>query len=261
MQMKNFKRKYGPWALVAGASEGLGEAFAREIACRGLNVYLIARREEKLQELSGAIQHEYGVQVKYRVVDLSERDQIKDFFNQLDVDTGLMVYNAAYAPQGLFADLPAEDPEKIVAVNVCGPVLMAHFASAIMKKRGNRGIVLMSSLAGTQGSSKIATYAATKAFNTTFAEGLWKELKPLGIDVLASCAGAILTPGYKNTHHQKPAPGTLSPEQVALKTLNALGKGPVTVPGVVNKLARWFMGRVLPRSWAINLMHQQTKKL
>ncbi len=88
----------------------------------------------------------------------------------------------------------------------------------------------MSSLAGTQGSPKIATYTATKAFNTTFAEGLWKELKMNGIDVLASCAGAILTPGYKNTQHQKSAPGTLTPEQVASKTLNALGKGPVTGP-------------------------------
>ncbi len=259
--MKDFKSKYGPWALVAGASEGLGEAFAREIASRGINVYLVARREEKLQELSRAIQRDFGIRVKYMKVDLSETDQIKHFFSQLDVDTGLVVYNAAYAPVGWFTELSAEDPEKIVAVNVRGPVLVTHFASAIMKKRGNGGIVLMSSLAGTQGSPKIATYAATKAFNTTFAEGLWKELKPLGIDVLASCAGAILTPGYKNTQHQKPAPGTLTPAQVAAKTLNALGKGPVTVPGMTNKIARWFMGRVLPRRWAIGLMHQQTKKL
>ncbi len=259
--MKDFKSKYGPWAVVAGASEGLGEAFAREIASRGINVYLVARREEKLQELSRAIQRDFGIRVKYMKVDLSETDQIKHFFSQLDVDTGLVVYNAAYAPVGWFTELSAEDPEKIVAVNVRGPVLVTHFASAIMKKRGNGGIVLMSSLAGTQGSPKIATYAATKAFNTTFAEGLWKELKPLGIDVLASCAGAILTPGYKNTQHQKPAPGTLTPAQVAAKTLNALGKGPVTVPGMTNKIARWFMGRVLPRRWAIGLMHQQTKKL
>ncbi|MFA5302381.1 MAG: SDR family NAD(P)-dependent oxidoreductase [Bacteroidales bacterium] len=259
--MKDLKSKYGPWALVAGASEGLGEAFAREIASRGLNVYLIARREEKLQELSATIQHDYGVHVKFMKVDLSEPDQIKDFFSQLDVNAGLVVYNAAYAPVGSFAGLPAKDPEKIVAVNVCGPVLVAHLALAMMIKRGNGGIVLMSSLAGTQGSPKIATYAATKAFNTTFAEGLWKELKPMGIDVLASCAGAILTPGYKNTQHQKPAPGTLTPEQVASKTLNAIGKGPVMVPGTINKLARWLMGRVLPRRWAIELMYQQTKKL
>ena len=259
--MKDFKSKYGPWAFVAGASEDLGEAFAREIASRGINVYLVARREEKLQELSLTIQRDFGIRVKYMKVDLSKTDEIKLFFSQLNVDTGLVVYNAAYAPVGWFTELSAEDPEKIVAVNVRGPVLVTHFTSAIMKKRGSGGIVLMSSLAGTQGSPRIATYAATKAFNTTFAEGLWKELKPFGIDVLASCAGAILTPGYKNTQHQKPAPGTLTPAQVAAKTLNALGKGPVTVPGMTNKIARWFMGRVLPRRWAIGLMHQQTKKL
>ena len=108
------------------------------------------------------------------------------------------------------------------------------------------------------GSPKITTYAATKAFNTTFAEGLWKELKPMGIDVLASCAGAILTPDIRIRNTRNLHPEHL-PEQVAAKTLNALGKGPVTVPGTVNKLARWFMGRILPRRWAINLMHQQTK--
>ncbi|HOO69998.1 MAG TPA: SDR family NAD(P)-dependent oxidoreductase, partial [Bacteroidales bacterium] len=91
--MKDFKSKYGPWAVVAGASEGLGEAFARDIASRGINVYLIARREEKLKELTGIIQRDYKVQAQYRKVDLSDPGQIKDFFSQLDVDAGLVVYN------------------------------------------------------------------------------------------------------------------------------------------------------------------------
>jgi short-subunit dehydrogenase len=121
--MKDFKSKYGPWALVAGASEGLGEAFAREIASRGINVYLVARREEKLQELTLTIQRDFGIRVKYMKVDLSKTDEIKLFFSQLNVDTGLVVYNAAYAPVGWFTELSAEYPEKIVAVNVRGPVL------------------------------------------------------------------------------------------------------------------------------------------
>ncbi len=125
--------------MVAGASEGLGEAFALEIAHRGLNVYLIARREEKLKELTDTIQRDHGVQVKYRKVDLSDADQIKDFFSQLDISPVRVVYNAAYAPVGWFTELRAEDPEKIVAVNVRGPVLVTHFASAIMKKGGTEG--------------------------------------------------------------------------------------------------------------------------
>ncbi len=110
--MKDFKSKYGPWAVVAGASEGLGEAFARDIASRGINVYLIARREEKLKELTGIIQRDYKVQAQYRKSGSVRPRPNQRFFSQLDVDAGLVVYNAAYAPVGRFAELPAEDPEK-----------------------------------------------------------------------------------------------------------------------------------------------------
>lgn len=119
----------------------------------------------------------------------------------------------------------------------------------------------MSSLAGTQGSPKIATYAASKAFNAILAEGLWKELTKHGIDVLASRAGAISTPGYKNAQNTGDAPGTLSPTEVATSTLNALGKSPTTIPGLTNKLAHFFMNRILPRKWAISIMDKNTKDL
>ena len=119
----------------------------------------------------------------------------------------------------------------------------------------------MSSLAGSQGSPKISTYAASKAFNTILSEGLWNELKKHGIDVLASCAGAISTPGYKNAQNAKDAPGTLSAQQVAEDTLTALGNGPTIVPGFTNKLAHFFMNRIFPRKWAIAIMNKNTKDL
>jgi short-subunit dehydrogenase len=122
------------------------------------------------------------------------------------------------------------------------------------------GIVLMSSLAGTQGSPNLAAYAASKSFNAILAEGLWKELKVHGIDVIASVAGAILTPGYEKAQQAK-APGTLKAAQVAEKTLNALGKKPIIVPGVVNKIARFLMGRLLSRKLAITLMSKNTGSL
>ncbi len=259
--MKDFTKKYGPWALVAGASEGLGEAFAVEAARRGLNVLIAARRLDKLQDLAASLEGRFGVEVKYRQADLADPAQIRALFLHQELTFGLVIYNAAYAPIGWFTDLAPENLEKIVAVNAQGPLLVAKLASDRMKELKKGGIVLMSSLAGTQGSPKIATYAATKAFNMILAEGLWKELKPLGIDVLASCAGAILTPGYGNTKHQKPAPGSMTPQQVASFTLDRLGGGPVVVPGTTNKLARLLMGRLLPRRLAIALMHQQTKNL
>ena len=126
----------------------------------------------------------------------------------------------------------------------------------IQQKRG--GIVLMSSLAGGQGSPNLATYAATKSFNAVLAEALWKELKPHGVDVIACCAGAILTPGYQQAEKSKPAPGTLEASDVAEQTLNALGRGPIVIPGVTNKIGRFVLTRILSRKAAINLMSKNT---
>lgn len=126
----------------------------------------------------------------------------------------------------------------------------------IERKRG--GIVLMSSLAGAQGSPNIAAYAATKSFNAILAEGLWKELKPHGIDVIACCAGAIMTPGYVQAEKTKPAIGTLEAEEVAEQTLKALGRGPVIIPGVVNKIGRFILARVMSRKAAIEIMSKNT---
>ena len=116
----------------------------------------------------------------------------------------------------------------------------------------------MSSLAGGQGSPRLAAYAATKSFNAILAEGLWKELKPHGIDVIACCAGAVLTPGYQQAEKSKPAPGAMEAEAVAEKTLNALGKKPIIVPGLVNKIGRFVFMRLLSRKAAIKIMSKNT---
>ena len=95
-------------------------------------------------------------------------------------------------------------------------------------------------------------------FNAILAEGLWKELKPHGIDVLACCAGAILTPGYQKAEKTKPAPGALEAREVAEQTLHALGKGPVIIPGIVNKIGRFVLTRVMSRKAAIETMSKNT---
>jgi len=128
--------------------------------------------------------------------------------------------------------------------------------SLIQQKRG--GIVLMSSLAGGQGSPHLAAYAATKSFNAILAEGLWKEMKPHGIDVLACCAGAILTPGYNLAQKTKPAPGSMEASEVAEQALHALGRGPIIISGAVNKIGRFVLTRVLSRKAAIAVMSKNT---
>lgn len=259
--MQDFKTKYGPWALVAGASEGLGAAFAEALAKRGLNLILLARRREKLEALAAGLRVRFSVSIRCHALDLADQVQIKTFVAQLEPDVGLLVYNAAYAPIGYFEHIPVDELLKIVDVNIKAPLLLSKLLSTRMLQKQRGGIVLMSSLAGTQGSPKIATYAASKAFNTILAEGLWKELQRHGIDVVASCAGAIRTPGYQQAITTKEAPGTLQPLQVAEQTLNALGRGPTVVPGLTNKIARFLMGRLLPRKLAISIMDNNTKDL
>lgn len=259
--MQDFKTKYGPWALVAGASEGLGAAYAEALAKRGLNLILIARRQEKLESVAEMLKSQYPVEVRCEVLDLANPELTHRFISQLDVPIGLLVYNAAYAPIGYFKDIPAEDLAKIVEVNIKAPMLLVREVVPPMIERGKGGIILMSSLAGSQGSPKIATYAASKAFNMIFAEGLWNELKNSGVDVLATVAGAVATPGYLTAQSPKGAPGTLRPNQVVEEALNALGKGPTIIPGRMNRLARFFMVRLLPRKTAISIMATNTKDL
>jgi short-subunit dehydrogenase len=256
--MCNFKERYGPYALVAGGSSGLGEAYAEALARRGLNLILQAREKVRLESTANRLKEQYSVDVISFAVDLADYEKVKNFLTTLDVSIGLLVYNAAYAPIGLFENQSEDQLSLAVAVNVKAPLLLSKLLSASMIQNRRGGIVLMSSLAGIQGSPRLAAYAATKAFNAILAEALWKELQPHGIDVIGCCAGAILTPGYQRAEKSKIAPGTLKAEQVAEQTLRALGKGPIIVPGGFNKFVRFLMTRLVSRRMAINIMAQNT---
>ena len=259
--MIDIKDRYGDWAMVAGASEGLGAAFAHKLAARGMNLVLLARRIQLLNSLRDTLIENYAIKVECRQVDLSDQDDISQFLNQLDQPIGLLVYNAAYSPIGYFTDIDTANLLKIIDVNVKAPLFLVKELSRQMIDRKKGGIILMSSMSGVQGSPKIATYAATKAFNTILAEGLWKELGGYNIDVIASIAGAIRTPGYNEASNLKDAPGTLDPEEVAGQTLAALGKGPTVIPGFFNKFANYLMTRLLGRRQRINIMYSNTKDL
>jgi len=260
----NFCKKYGPWALVAGGSDGLGFAYSEALARRGLNLIIIARDKKRLEDTTAKIKEKYSVDVIAVCADLADFENVKKLITDIlstensKIFIGLMVYNAAFAPIGLFENTSEEHLSLAANVNVRTPLLLAKFLSEHMIQNKRGGIVLMSSLAGAQGSPKLASYAATKAFNAILAEGLWKELKPHGIDVIACCAGAILTPGYEQAEKTKPAPGTMSAKDVAEQTLKALGKKPVVVPGAVNKIGKFVLTRLLSRKAAIEIMSKNT---
>jgi short-subunit dehydrogenase len=253
-----FKEKYGPWALVAGASYGLGSAYSEALAQRGLNLVLFARGKEQLEAKANKLKAQYAVEVVCHAIDLADFEKTKNIITNLNVQIGLLVYNAAFAPIGLFENISEDELALAVSVNVKTPLLLAKLMSVPMIQREKGGIVLMSSLAGGQGTPRLQTYAATKAFNAILAEGLWRELKPRGIDVIACIAGAILTPNYHKAEKTKSAPGALSAEQVVEKTLKTLGKSPIIVPGTVNKIARFLMTRLFPRRISINIMKNNT---
>jgi len=253
-----FAQNYGPYALVAGGSYGLGAAFAESLAQRGLNLVLLARQDDRLQATATDLRERYGVEVVAFAADVSDFDSVKARLTALDLPIGLLVYDAAYAPIGRFEDVTEEQLALAAAVNVRAPLLLTKFLSAPMIERGRGGIILMGSLAGSQGSPNLAAYAATKSFNAILAEGLWSELKPRGVDVLACVAGAILTPGYQQAESAKPAPGTLAAKVVAERTLDALGKGPIVIPGAVNTIARFVLLRLLSRRAAITIMSKNT---
>ena len=257
----DFRARYGPYAVIAGASEGLGAAFATTLASRGLHLVLLARRAPVLAALAERLQADHGIRVVPLSCDIADpqfADALRAATEALDV--GLAVFNAAYAYTAPLLSRPIEDTLRVVDVNCRGPLLFAHALAPKMVTRGRGGLVLMSSLAGNQGTPRLAVYAASKAFNTVLGESLWRELAPMGIDVVVSCAGAIRTPGYLRTASGE-APGTLDPEQVATQTLDALGHGPVVIPGATNKLAAFVLRRILPRTQAVKIMARSTAGL
>jgi short-subunit dehydrogenase len=253
-----FSQKYGPYALVAGGSYGLGAAFAEGIARRGVNVVIVARNSEVLLSTAAHIRELHDVDVLTIEADVADVGELTKRIESLGVEIGLLVYNAASVPIGPFSEATETQLESAVAVNVRAPLMLTKLMSTPMIERGRGGVVLMSSLAGGQGSPNLATYAATKAFNTVLAEGLWHELEPRGVDVLVCTAGAILTPGYEQAESTRPAPGTLPAVTVAEQALNALGRGPVVIPGQVNKIGRFMMTRLLSRRATIGIMAKNT---
>jgi len=255
------------WAWVAGASEGLGLAFANELASRGYSLMLFARRGELLDNEAKQLRTRHGVSIITRTLDLASpglEARLRECLQQ--APPTLALYNAAHAPIGDYLAQPLADLLRAIDVNVRGPLVWSRVLGAEMldrverDKSNKRALVFMSSLAGEQGSPRIATYAATKAFNTVLAEGLWSELRDKGIDVLVCTAGAIRTPGYQDSLNGD-APGIMDAAKLAAHTLDRLGDGPRVAPGWINKLAALIVGRWLPRRMAIAVMARSTKDL
>jgi uncharacterized protein len=254
----SFQTQYGKWAIVAGASEGLGAAYAEELAARGLKLVLVARRSELLQSLASGLAAKYDVETKIIVQDLSAPDAAEQILrNIVELEIGLLVYNAAFSAIGPFLERSLDEHLREIHTNAFTPLKLIYLLAQQMLARRRGGIVLMSSLSAFQGSAYISAYSATKAFNIVLAEGLWEEWRTRGVDVLVCVSGAVKTPNYIASEPE-PTGGlgdmTMAAGQVVRETLNALGKQPYVIPGRVNRLASFIMRHLIPRKAAIQFM-------
>jgi short-subunit dehydrogenase len=255
-----FRARYGPAAFVAGASEGLGAAWAEYAAARGLDLVLVARHIEPLDAVATRLRATYGVAVETHALDLASADAAQyaaELFGAR-ADIRLLVYNAAYTgySAGYFVREPLEWAHTAVDVNIKGVLSLAHPFLAERRTRGESGgLVLMSSMAGLVGSAHLSVYASTKAWDTAFATGLYEELRADGIDVLSCIAGATTTPNY--LAEALPGRSTFieqTPAAVVDECAGALGKAPTRATGLVNRFAQALMTRLLPTFLAVRII-------
>ncbi|MDB5134380.1 MAG: hypothetical protein JWP37_983 [Mucilaginibacter sp.] len=260
-----FKEKYGNTALVAGASEGMGAAYAQALAARGLDLVLIARRKEPLEAMAHKITEQFGVKVLHINCDLAAPDAMQQLIHAIgDRSIDFMVYNAAASYIGPYLATGLPTHMHIARVNMLTPLAMLHYFGGKMAERRKGGIVLMASIAGFQGSGYLSTYAATKAFNQVLAEGLWYEWKSKGVDVIACCAGATSTPNYIKTNPGKASslePKPQQPAQVVEECLRKIGTTPSFISGTGNKLVSFLMRHVFSRKKAVSMMGDSMRKM
>jgi uncharacterized protein len=234
-----FGKQYGPWAVIAGGSEGVGAAFARQVAAHGINLFLLARKPDPLVELSKEIAERNRVEVRAAPLDLTcgdMLDQVKALTAGLEV--GLLIYNAGLeGGHGLFVDRPLEAAMQIVRLNVVGPMALCHHFGAEMRQRGHGGIILVGSLGGCAGGANLAAYAASKAYEQILGEGLWFELKPFGVNVLSYVIGNTRTPAIARygTRLEESGYFIMDPDDVAQEGLDHLEDGPTWFPGDTNR--------------------------
>lgn len=193
---QDFRRRYGPRALILGGSEGIGASFAERLAAMGFDLTLAARRKAVLEETAAALRARHPVDVATEVIDLTAPDVAARAGEIIAAgDFGLVVYNAgATHGAGLFLDRPLEAALDLVALNCAGPVAFAHHALRPMRERGRGGLILLSSMSAMAGSGYVATYAASKSFEMILAEGLHWEMARAGVDVLCAVASLTDTP-------------------------------------------------------------------
>lgn len=249
---RRLRERYGPWAVVTGASDGIGREFAHRLAACGVNLLLVARRGDVLSKLGEELCAEHGVQTLVVACDLSAHEGVREVVSRAaPLEVGLLVASAGFGTSGPFVDADLASELDMIDVNCRAVAALAHaFGRRFMGQRRG-GMILMSSLVAFQGVPRAANYAATKAYVQSLAEGLCVELAPFGVDVLSSAPGPILSGFAKRADMTMGMAQT--PRAVAQETLDALGRTGTVRPGWLSKFLELSLA-LLPRCGRVRMM-------
>jgi short-subunit dehydrogenase len=241
-----FLNRYGPWALVTGASSGIGREFARQLATRGLNVVLVARRAGRMTELADELKGAHGIDTRVIPVDLCDDDFLAVIREATyDLEIGLLVNSAGFSLTGPFLDMDSGEMTRMLNLNTRAPALLARELGPAMRARGRGGIIFLSSVTGFAATPQWSLYSSTKAFNLLLGEGLAAELRADGVDVMALAPGTTRTE-FLDVAGIRDRMG-IDVDVVVRQALARLGRSDVVVPGWFYRGGIFAM-RFLPRS-------------
>lgn len=260
--------KYGPWALIVGASEGVGAEFARTMASHGVNVALLSRRQPVLDELAAEIGAEHGVETRTIAVDLTSAGAAASIVAATSgLEVGMLMYCAGADPHyEPFLANSVEVPLALVQRNCIVSMELCHHFAGPMVERGRGGIILVSSGAGLIGMPNMVAYGASKAFDIVMAEALWAELHDKGVDVLSLVLSMTDTPAFRRilvkqgvlTDPDDPLPfdGVATPEQVVAEALEHLADGPTWLAAEQLRQMQQHLGSMTRRDAARSMVQQ-----
>lgn len=253
-EQQRLKHKYGEWAIVTGASSGIGLELARVLANAGFNLIINARNLEHLESVAKDLIRKHPIKIKIVDADLSESSGVEKIIESAqDLNVGLLINNAGFGTSGLFVKSSLQTEINMFRVNCEAVLSLTHYFSKTFKQQQRGGIIFLSSLVAFQGVPYAANYAATKAYIQSFAEALAIEFKPFGIDVLSAAPGPVNS-GFGERAGMN-MNKTMDASAISIPILKAIGRSTNVVPGLLSKILVYSL-RTVPRWAKVRIMKQ-----
>lgn len=250
-----FAEQYGPWALVTGASSGIGQAFAESLAARGVNLVITARRQDRLDALAARLGEAHGVQVETVVADLADAATPQALFDACQAhDIGMVVSNAGFSVRGFHETLDADDLTEMMMVDCYAPLHLSRLFLPGLKARGRGALLMVSSIEALIGCPFSAAYSAMKALVSHLGEALYAEAAGTGVDILTCLPGATNTEaGNRAGIDMSKITNVQQPAELAELTLDNLSNGPTFSPNAAYQ-AQFDQLLSMPRDQALLTM-------